>query len=136
MSAIQREDDRTTQKAHATVARGSTVHHEIILIYRTDRVRGVGELLVAHEAALAVLAGHGLQPDPLRPERVAPFSMWIDRVSMDHLVGHKVEFGLAMLWKTLSLPPRNASLIKADRRTAAGIERWMVSAIPTAKSSF
>lgn len=97
---------------------------------------GVAELLGAHEAALAVLAGHGLQPDPLRPERVAPFSMWIDRVSMDHLVGHKVGFGLAMLWRMLSLPPRNASLIKADRQTAARIERWMVSIIPTAKSSF
>jgi hypothetical protein len=97
--------------------------------------RGVDELLVAHEAALAVLAGHGVQPDSLRPERVAPFSMWIDRVSMEHVVGHKVEFGLAMLWRTFSLPPRNASLIKADRRTAERIERWMVSAIPTAKSS-
>jgi hypothetical protein len=97
---------------------------------------GVEDLLAAHEAALVVLAGHGLQPDPLRPERVAPLSMWIDRVSMDHLVGHKVEFGLAMLWRMLRLPPRNASPIKADRRTAARIERWMVSAIPTAKSSF
>jgi hypothetical protein len=97
---------------------------------------GVDELLGAHEAALAVLAGHGLQPDPLRPERVAPFSIWIDRVSMDHLVGHKAEFGLTMLWRMLSLPPLNASLIKADRRTAARIERWKASAIPTAKSSF
>jgi hypothetical protein len=54
---------------------------------------------------------------------------------MDHIVGHKIEFGLAMLWKTLSLPPRNASPIRADRRTAARIERWKASAIPTAKSS-
>jgi hypothetical protein len=96
---------------------------------------GLEELLAAHETALAVLAGHGVQPDPLRPERVAPFSMWIDRISMDHIVGHKVGFGLAVLSKTLSLPPRNASMITPDRRTAARIERWMMSAIPTAKSS-
>ena len=37
MSTIHREDDTTTQNAHATVAKGSTVRHEIILIYRNNR---------------------------------------------------------------------------------------------------
>ena len=96
---------------------------------------GVDDLLNAHEAALAVLAGDGRQPDPLRPERVLPFSLWIDRVSIDYLVEHKVEFGLAILRKILRLPPRDASLIKRDRRTAARIERWSLSVVPTAKSS-
>jgi hypothetical protein len=96
---------------------------------------GLDELLEAHEAALEVLASNGRQPDQMPPERVVPFSMEIDRVSMDFILTHKIEFGWAMLWKALNLPPRNAAAIRADQRTASRIDRWAVSLQPPAKTS-
>jgi len=97
--------------------------------------QGLDELVAAHEAALAVLANHGRQPDPMRPERVVPFSMEIDRISMDYILTHKIAFGFAMLGKMLNLPPRNAAAIRPDKRTASRIDRWAVSPRPPAKTS-
>ena len=96
---------------------------------------GLVELLEAHEAALDVLASHGRQPDRMRPERVVPFSLEIDQISMDYLLTHKVKFAVAMLCHMLRLPPRNAAAIRADRRTASRIDRWAVSPRRPAKSS-